>query len=90
MTHAELVNIGLMEVEETWYHKKMMAYAADIRGGLFGEVLKEWIAGDGWGDGFKSYHFVLLRGEDAFVAKANESGVFKKCFGGGWVRIEKI
>ena len=62
-------------------------YAAAVRDGLFGTVCAEWTASDGWLDGFQAIHFTVECDGEYITIKANDSGVFRQCAGGGWARF---
>jgi len=84
MNDFEKWSYGLLEQDQTWWGKRIIENAHTVASGKYGEVLKEWRASDGWGDGVKVPHFIVFDGRKPRLLKANESGVFEKCDSGGW------
>lgn len=87
MNDMELFLEGLVEQKDTWFGKKMAEYSEVVRGGKFGEVLKEYSKSSGWGDGVATPRFVVFKNDRAVVLEVTESGIFEKCASGGSINI---
>jgi hypothetical protein len=91
MTDYELWSYGFKEQKDTWWGKRIAENEKAVDNGEYGEVLKKWFESDGWCDGVKTPHYIVLRSKyEPVVINVNESGVFQKLKGGGWGSIKKI
>ena len=80
---------GLIEQKDTWWGKKIIANTEEVLSGKYGEVLKQWSASDGLGDGLQVPHFILFDGKLPTLIKVSESGIFSKLPSGGSINIQE-
>jgi hypothetical protein len=76
MTDMEKFQLGALEQGETWWGKKIVENANEVRAGKYGSVVREWSESSGWMDGVIEPNFEIVRKGKKMHVHANESGVF--------------
>ena len=75
-TDMDFFQYGMKTQSQTWWGKKIIENAGNVRQGLYGRVIGEWSQKSGWCDGVDEPNFAIERDGEVMVVNVSESGVF--------------